>query len=437
LARGSKTRRWRKGPFLSGLGVAVGLAAVMSSCAVPTPEPGEFGKYRFVNRAIGVPPTMPLFPPISDIAGNVYTVYGALNDKEYGTEISAFVSRNGGGELTLCDPENTPLRGDTYGAHSWVGYGQDKVWFWGGENLLEMTPFSQCRKVLDNDPGTNAALQFKAVLPWIYDAPSRTSVVAAVQSTADRLPFIVQVDLRASIFAKVEGFDPSSAEPDSVKFIGVGGDRVANVGSMLVQFRDNNQDVVEGRLYDRDANLISKAHINTPPLPEYGLIGTLQHSDAGLVAGLLPDNNVVLFNSDPNSGRIVKVENGMKPVGVHSWEGNLFLAGVAGEPERPVLAYIDKNGQFPNVVPWVASEKAAAVLAAGNLTVIDDRTLPSRNVVWPQTPSANSVFPFVTAHAPFKHSTGTTLWLIGGPQVDVNNRKQTAFAMSPVGISYP
>lgn len=398
-----------------------------ASCGVEEPSEGEFGRFRYVNRVLGEAP-LRLIPPIADISGNIYSLFGALRDFP---EQYAFVSRNGGGQAVVCDPASIASTADRFGIHGWVGYAQERVWFWAGDAILQLGPYSFCRRILNFDPNSNTRLLFIGVLPWIYDAPSRTTMVALVRSEVDRLPFMVEIDLNASIFSKIEIFEPGDAQ--DVTVIGVGGDREANVGFILLQYAQGDSIRVEGRFYDRRATLESVAPIASEPLGEYTINGYLQRSARGLVVGLLNDGRLVSF--DRTGGRLSGVGNGMTPIGVHAWEGELYLVGTLDN--RPAIAKFDDAGVPGPAMAWSSSEAAAARLAAGPLEVIDDRTIPSRTAVWQQVTTAIGPFPFISEHTLPRHANGTTIWLVAGPVADFGGNKQTSFAMAPVGIRYP
>ena len=85
---------------------------------------------------------------------------------------------------------------------------------------------------------------------------------------------------------------------------------------------------------------------------------------------------------------------------------------------------------------WDASERAAANLRAP-IEVNDDRALPSTTSTFTNPRTAMGEFPFLHAHSLAPHATGTTLWLAAGPSFDTGGARITAFAMAPVGVSYP
>jgi hypothetical protein len=408
------------GKLLLFFGALLGAAGASPSCTPSPLSSGQYGTFRYVAKVNGDAP-LRLLPPIADVNGNVYTLNGDIDFPE----THAFLSRAGGGEAAIC----SLTKGDKFGVHGWVGFSQDRAWYWSGDALVVITQTS-CSAVLDHDPGTDSNLLFRAVLPWVRDAPSQTSLVAMVQSPIDPLPFIVRVDLNGTILTNIAGFTPADAS--DVTVIGVGAEREANAGFMLIQYTRGGNKVVEGRFYDADSNLTGTGSVKSDPLPEYGVLGYLQRSSRGLVVGLLRDGSLVSF--DASGGRVTPVANGMKPIGVHVWNGSLFLVGT--KDGHPVIAGIDNRGGVLPAATWDASERAADGLG-GAIVVTDDRTLPSRPATWKPVRTATGEFPFLSPHALTQHAPDTTLWVIAGPTFEFGGGTKTAFAMAPVGVTYP
>jgi hypothetical protein len=123
----------------------------------------------------------------------------------------------------------------------------------------------------------------------------------------------------------------------------------------------------------------------------------------------------------------------MTPIGVHVWNGQLWVVGTANS--QPVIAPITAQG-VGSVVPWNASIELSNALA-GSITVRDDRSLPSREVSWNPVSTAVGPFPFLSTHALTQQADGTTLWIFAGPSDTAAGTTETAFGMAPVGISYP
>jgi hypothetical protein len=401
------------------------IAALASSCASPL-SAGEHGDFRFVGVVRGDFP-LRILPPISDREGNLYTLYGSLDLPE----ATAFVSRAHGGSSLLC----SITKGDTFGPHGWVGFAESNAWYWSGGALVFVGGDGSCGQILDRDPGTDSSLSFRAVLPWVRDAPSRSTVVALVQSPLDASPFTVLIDLNAQIFTSITAFTPEDAT--DVRVIGVGADRAARSGVVLLAYRLGEDDRLEARFYDEDAALVAIAPIRGGPLSEYGVAGYLQINAHGTVAGLVPGVNGAapsLVSFDRFGGAVTPLTADMAAVGVHRWEGRLWLVGTA--EDEPVLAPIDDKGNTGTPVRWDASVRTAAGLA-GPLSLIDDRSAPSRRTTWASVRPATGVFPFLHAHSSTEHAEGTTITVIGGPQFESGGSKRTSFAVVPIGISYP
>ena len=406
----------------TALVVALVVVALSVSCA-STPEPGEHGEIRFIGRVQGTPP-LRLFPPVADVQGNVYTLFGALDFPQ----VSVFLSRVGGGEAS----SECSTRGDRYGAHGWVGFRGDHAYYWSGDALVGISATTHtCFEVLEREPGTNVTLFHRAVLPWVRDAPSRPSIVAFVQSLSDPTPFSTMIDLNINLMTNIQPFSPPDAQ--GVKIIGTGAHREKNVGFVLLQYqRGDGALVTEGRWYDWEANETARVPIQSEALDEYAVRGWLELGDAGLVVGLLADGRLVEF--DRTAGRIVGQQVMERPVGVHRWEDELYLVGLNGG--RPVVAPIDARGAPGPAVRWEASEGLASNLR-GPKRVLDDRTLPSRGAIWPEVATAIGEFPFLSPFSPVRHAEGTTLWLVTGPSFDGGGIRTTSVGMVPAGISYP
>ncbi len=397
------------------------IVASVVACASEPPA-GEFGKFRYAGKVQGSPP-LRVIPPIADASGNVYTIYGAIDFPQ----VNVFVSRVGGGESAGC----ALTKGDKYGAHGWVGFSQDRAWYWSGDALVAVSgSIGSCGRVLDHDPGTDVSLAFRAVLPWVRDAPSRTTAVALVQSPVDPKPFTAMVDLNLGILTNVRAFTPGDAT--NVQVIGVGGDRALNQGALLLEYTSGGATVVEGWMLDADANVTARARLGVDTLPAYGVQGYLQISDAGLVEGVLSSGQLVAF--DGSGGRLHDPPEGLKPIGVHKWDGALWLVGTG--TDQPLVAALDDRGVPSPGQPWNASLQADANLG-GAQEVLDDRALPSRGVTWPDVTTAIGPNTFVSPFGLTTHAPGTTLWVVAGPQYDLGGVKETSIAVVPVGVSYP
>ena len=400
-------------------------AAALAGC-VDTLDPGEHGVMRYFGEVRGAAP-LALLPPIADRDGNVYVLYGG---RELDTAL-AFVGRAGGGWTSGCSLH----KGDSRGAHFWIGRAQDRAWYWSGDALVEVVGATgSCKAVLDKDPASNADLLFLGVVPAVREAPSRTTAVALFQSPTDRLPYQGIIDLGLGRYSDIHRFEPRD-DVESVTVLGTGADADGEVGVMLISYLRGGSLVVEGRFLDSAGDTIAVAPISGGDplvLGQDAVLGQLQISASGLVAGLLLDGSMVLF--DRNGGSIGSFSLDMTPVGVHRASGgSLWLVGESG---GPVVAPLGADGRPGGSVSWSASQDAESALA-GDVTVLDDRTDPRRYTTWHEPSSAIGSYPFLSAAPPLVYAEDTTAWLFAGPSYSVGGEPRTAVAMAPVGITYP
>ncbi|GAC1351275.1 MAG: hypothetical protein NVSMB1_02720 [Polyangiales bacterium] len=401
---------------------ALAVVAVVPQACLDTPAPGSWGKFRYAGNVKGAVP-LNLLPPISDRNGGIYEMAGALTVPDVDGFIGPF-----GSSWAHC---GNRTRGDRFGLHGWVGFSQDKSYIWSGDGIYLLAaglPNSFCGEVLGGDPTSGSQLIYRAVIPYVREAPSSTTLVALVQSPSDPTPFWAKINLNVTKVTDFIPFMPGSAR--EVVVIGTGADGESGNGFVLVQYKVANEVHVEARFLDANANQYASTPLNAGALEEYGVVGYLQSNGNGLVAGLLKSGKLLVF--DTSGGALVNLP-GMKPAGLHRWNGNLWAVGTwAG---RPVISSLDDRGNPSPPVVWAASEAAAARLTS-TITVIDDRSLPSRAVGWNATNAAGP-FPFVTAFSPHPYGTDTALGTVAGPSYDVGGAKFTAFAIAPVGITYP
>jgi hypothetical protein len=407
------------GVGLVGL-AALSLAGGATSCA-STLSDGELGTPRVVGTLRGAPP-MDVLPPVSDRAGNVYVLAG----KRTVPEVSVFIGRAGGGFTSGC----TLTKGDRLGPLGWVGFGQDRQWYWSGGALVAVTAFGDCRRVLDRDPATGTDLEFLAVFPRVADRPSSTTLVGILRGPSDPLPFTAIVDLDSNVYTTLRAFEPADAK--DIVIHGVGARAASRQGFLVTSFKQGDAIRVEGRFYDQDGALTARVGIANPgALTPYGVHGFLQASGAGLVAGVTNDKRLLLFDS--TGGRAIDVA-GIEPVGVHAWNDALFLVGMVGG--RPAIAPILDSGALGQVVLWESSQSIADALRAP-VDVTDDRAPPRRTVRFDSPRAAIGPAPLVTEHTSHPYARDTTLTLIAGPTVGEGAAAFTEIAVAPVGVAYP
>jgi hypothetical protein len=385
-------------------------------------EPGEIGNLRVVGTMRGTPPLLAL-PPVSDRAGNVYVMQGAKDLPE----VATFVARAGATVYAGC----RLTKGERVGAHGWVGFSQDRQWYWSGFALVSLSgDTGDCRRVLDRDPSTGADLLFRAVIPQVYDTPLRTSVVALVQSPTDPAPFTVVVDLNARIFSVPRPFEPAAAT--DVTILGVGAAHDVREGVVLLSFIEGGVERTELRYTDQEGQLIQRVPVQgLSKQPAYAVRGYMQIANDGLGVALLPERRVLTFDK---SGARLLPSVPFDAVGVHKFGGRVFLVGVSDG--RPVLAAFAADGSLGTTQAWAASERVASELTA-IATATDDRTPPRRPFPFENARSAIGAFPFMSEHSPDPYSEGQSLWLFGGPGFGAPQDRFTFVAVAPVGISYP
>jgi hypothetical protein len=406
-------------------GALIAAALALGSCT-PEAKPGDVGTLRYAGRVKGEAP-LRLLPPVSDPAGNVYVLNGAIDF----IETRAFVGFAAGGWSATC----ALTKGDQFGAHGWAGFATSRQWYWSGGALVSVSGESgECHAVVDKDPATGADLSFVAVMPSIRNLSERTTLVALVQSPTDPAPYTTVVDLEGEFLTEVQPFTPPDAT--DVAVVGVGGDRTRELGVALVQYRQKDAAKLELRSYDASGTLFAVRAVPGGPYAPYAVPGYLQIDADGLVAGLLPtgekDAPWALLTVDDRGGKVVPITN-MEAIGVHVWEGQLWLVGSSNG--KPVVAAIAAGRTGP-AQTWQASLATAAALGAVT-PVRDDRSLPSRETSWTNVRSAVGPFPFLSAHALTQHAASRTLWVFAGPTIQGSALPLTAFAAAPIGVSYP
>ncbi len=421
---GRPGRLWRAA---ASLALAGAMVSSVTGCVEPL-APGEFGSFRYVEDFRGAPPALALLPPISDRDGNAYVLWNGFED--FGT-VKLHVGHAGGGWTGSCELAPSGIvTGEARGIHGFVGRGQGRAWFWVGERLVGAAGRTGgCVSVLETDPSSGADLGFLAVVPWIRETPSTTTTIGWIISATDAVPYQVVVDLNTRKYTTLEKFKPGGATDIAV--LGVGANLDEEEGVVLVRYTDGGSVYTQARFMDRDGVTTDRVGIGGfETLPAYGMVGHLQASDAGLYAGLDEEGQLVVFD---HSGGARMGVGGMTPVGVHRWEGELYVVGEASG--RPKIAHIDDDGDLGKVRTWDASEEAADALK-DRIEVIDDRSLPSTLTSWKSSRTAIGAHPFVHGKSLDHYADGTTTWLIAGPGYSTAGSDVTAVAYAPVGIVY-
>lgn len=400
------------------LAIAAVLAGGLGGC-VEYLDPGEVGSPRYFGDVRGTP--LPLLAPISDRAGNAYVLSGSRDLRQ----VTVFTGQAGGGWSSGCALH----KADDRGAHGWIGRAQDHAWYWSGDALVEVDGATGgCLFVLDRDPASAANVAFLGVIPSVRDAPSRTSVVALIETPAEPLPYWVLVDLRQRRYT-FRRFEPSNAS--NVVVLGTGAIDDAGAGVILVRYEIDGAPVVEAHYLDADANQVAVARVSgLEAATEDAVQGFLAVNDAGLASGILVDGQQVAFT---RAGGGVRAVANMAPIGVHRFQGELFLVGTTSSP---VISPLSADGSPGQLFEWTSSQRAAGILG-GNLQVVDDRAAPRRFITWSNSVSALGAFPFLSATPPHDYAQDTTLWLVAGPSFSVAGEVHTQIALAPIGLTYP
>jgi len=416
--------------------LASAFSIVASHGCAPSLADGEVGRLRIMGFVRGAPPEVQVFAPATDRAGNTYLLAGRRDQRDF----NVFVARAGGGVASGC----RATKGDRFGPVGWIGFARDTLeqtttgtdirrghrqWYWAGNALVRLSDSGDCRRVLDRDPTSGIDLLFEAVIPWVNDTPAKTTGVALVRSVTDPVPFTVLLDLNAGIYTTPRPFEPANAS--NVVVHGTGAQPQLREGVVLLSFDEGGSTRVEGRFYDEEGNLTGRVGVggaeNIGPM---GIRGFLQESEAGLVAGLTNDRRVVLF--DRSGGRTIPVR-GMDPVGLHAWNGVMYLVGTGGG--RPLIAPVLDNGDLGAPVLWESSVRIQQELVR-DLPVDDDRAEPRRTTSF-EDPRPTGAFPLVTEHSPAAYAIDQTLVTVAGPVVGDGEASFTLVAAGPVGVRYP
>lgn len=392
------------------------LAGALVSCE-SSYDDGEFGRFRYMMQLPGTVP-LALYPPISDRIGNIYV----LGDVQGQREPFGYVTRAAGGYTSACRRS----KGDSFGSHAWVGFADDRAWYWSGDALVMVPANGSCEAVLDLDPQTRANLLFRAVMPWVRITATRKTLVALVQTPTDPVPFSALVDLDQRLMTNVNSI--GGAGPVTVLGVGAEDDGESRVTLIA------RGDVMEALFFDEEANATSVARVAGAAPPAFGVLGTLRRNKAGTVAGLTSLGSLVVF--DAAGGGTVGIDPSVSPVGVHRWKDTLYVVGT--RDGRPVVIPLDDAGRPGAILAWASSERASANLA-GDISVRNEFTYPVGELTWTSPPSAIGPGVFLSPTAPWPHAPDTTIWAVAGPVLSVSDATLpiTPVAIAPVGISYP
>ncbi len=398
---------------------AASAAVLLAACAVPL-SPGEPGQARYFGEVEGEVP-LRLLPPQTDREGNVYVLYGETD----WTDTTVYVGHARGGWSGGCRAH----RG-SHKVHGFVGRTEDKSWYWSGDALVEVDgETGACTDVLDDDPVTGAVLQYKAVMPWVHETVSRSTLLALVQSSTDSLPFHAVVDVDKRLYGNLREFDPASAE--DLVVLGTGANQAQGRGYVAVQYNLEGGTVSEILVLDSEGTTLFRVPMDPGDLlEEYAFEGGLRVNSKGLGAGLLGDGRVLVFN---DSGSALQTPEFADPAGVQLWDDSLWLTGE--DSGAPWVSAINPDFSLSPTQNWESSGKLSSKLSNG-LVVLDERSDPSRNARWTEVESAIGAGNLLSPHPLDAHTLDTTGWLFAGPYYE-SNLTITAVAFAPVGVSFP
>ncbi len=411
------THRW---PWVAAL-------LVLPGCAEPL-NPGEPGTARYFGEIRGETP-MRLLPPRTDRAGNVYVLYGHPDH----VDTTIYVGHVQGGWSGGCQAH----RG-IYGLHGFVGRTMDRMWYWTGDALVEVNSTTgACQEILANDPVTGTTLTYQSVIPWVRETPSRSTMRVLVQGATDDLPYHALIDVDEQLYSNLSEFQPSSAE--DLVILGAGANPDTQNGYLLVSYLDDGEEVTESLRLDRDGTVDKRVSVDIDgetididgETEVVSVQGELRVSDQGLVAGLLSDGSLVVINDEGGSNYAVTA---MDPVGIQAWDGELWVTGTSSG--TPVVARISVSGELGDPVEWSSAVTAEGRISQG-MTVLDERSDPSRTDSWNTARTAISDHPLLSAHPLDVYTTDSTGWLVAGPSFSSTPEDMTAVAFVPIGVSFP
>ena len=397
--------------------------------------PRYFGEFlQDPTNPSGLPPiTERILPPVRDRDGNTYI---ATRRYEYGTcakrDTDVVVNHIQFGIWRTA--EN--IREDKRITHGWVGFAKSKSWLWAGDKLISIAN-GGWGKVLDVDPSTGANLEFLGVIPWVWDQPSRQTILALITSPSDPTPFHALIDLGRKIYTDLRLFNPiPDVEPDptkhSVLVLGTGGNLETRTGVMLVKYLVQKKTMVEAIYLDQANNETARVSISgLETATEDDIRGFLSMDTHDTAAGVLTDGRVVIITRE---NATVQAISSMTPMGVHIWENELWLVGK--NQGQPVIAPI-KDATIGASETWQASINATQELQT-TLDVLDERNSPKRMVTWGDTANAIGDYAFLTPYSLIPYSHNRTGWLMTGPSYTRSSGEQClSTAFLPISVSYP
>lgn len=385
-------------------------------------EPGQWGTLRYFGQLAGETP-MRLVPPISDRDGNIY----ALHAEPEWLGSTIYVGHHLGGWTGGCAVH----KGELQVLHGFVGTADDRAWWWSGNALATVSgETGMCRPIIAKDPTTGTEIDVLAIVPWVVDTPTRTTTLALIRATSESTIYRVVVDLETEQYTDLEVLE--QGDVDDVLILGTGASETLWQGYVVVASQQGGGWQTEALFVDENGGLLATVPLDLSGDPAaYSIQGFLQASDAGLVAGLLDDGRLLLFNEDGGGTKNVPE---FEPLGLFRHEGELWVTGNQGG--KPVAAPLDSDGSLGGAISWQSSMDAAAALN-GAVEVLDERSDPSHRREWDDARPAFGGFPFISAHPLDVYTSGSTGWLVAGPGYGTGLEDMTAVAYGPVGIGVP
>lgn len=405
------------------------LACLASTGCIEYLDPGELGQFRYIGDYVAEEEFL-FSRPIADRNGSIYAMMGSRELAQ--TEATVGYAAGGGWRGRCAIHQNADR-----GTHGWLGSSVDSAWYWSGDALAEVNGrTSDCNQVLSRDPNSQSQLAFKAVLPHVKWTPSRRTLVALVQAPSDPVPYQVVVDLDIRRYTQFEEFVPRNA--DNVISLGVGADEATEAGFVVVKYEIGDADAdpeirVEARFMNADAEVTDIVNVGgLDDAEEDAMVGFMQISDAGWAAGVLGDGRILTF--DRNTARVTDAIGNLEPSGVHLWDGNVYVVGLANN--RPAIAQLNASGNLDSPIVWAASERLSGSLG-GNQVVQDDRFTPIRTLTWNNPEPAYGRFPLLVPNSPWPYATDGSLLMIAGPTYTSGGQTFVSLATGPIGLSYP
>ncbi len=383
---------------------------------------GQWGTFRYFGQLAGEVP-MRLVPPITDRDGNVYVLYGL--DQWHGSKM--YVGHHLGGWTGGCEVHKDAGQS----LHGFVGTATDRAWWWSGFAMGGVSgETGSCREILSYDPTTGVEINIHAAIPWVDETPTHTTMLALIKAPVDETYFHAVIDLDVEQYTYVRPFEPDGAQ--DLQVLGVGADQDRREGYLVVAYNEGGTTRVEALVLDVDGEEIDRVPIGLDgeELTSYMIQGFVQRSDGGLAVGLLEDGRLLVFNDKGGGPKSV----GFSAEGFFKYHGTLYVTGM--QSGDPVIAEVEESGSVRDPRGWTAAERASDGLR-GSVSVVDERSDPSRNRSWDNPDSAIGSSPLISPFPLDTYTEGSAGWLIAGPGYSATPEDMLAVAFAPVGVDVP